>query len=191
MYRVDPARSDALLYVYREGTLAGFGHNHVIRVGDLVGLMHMSEDLSSARADLAFSAAALEVDPPEARRSAGPDFATALTETDVRKTRENMLGPRVLDAANHPFVTLRVHLSERRGNTLHYLASITLKGVTHTYEGVAELSEGDDWLELTGTLSVSQGDFGMVPFSLLGGALRVRDEVELRYRIHAAPFTDS
>ncbi len=191
VYSVDPERSKVLLYVYREGPLSGLGHNHLIRVGDLAGLVYLSDDLVHARADLAFSAAALELDPPGERAAAGREFSSKLSQSDLRATRENMLGPDALDAIDHPFIHIRIRPMARDRNFLRLLAEVTLRGVTHASEETVELTLGAGLIELEGTLTVRQSDFGITPFSVLGGAIRVRNEVLIRYRIHALLTSDS
>ncbi len=186
-----PERSKVLLYVHREGPLSGLGHNHVIRVSDLAGLVYLSDDLVRARADLAFSVTALELDPPGERAAAGPDFSSKLSQSDLRATRENMLGPDALDAIDHPFIHIRIRPIAREGNSLKVLAEVTLRGVTHASEEIAEITLGAGLIELEGTLNVRQSDFGITPFSILGGAIRVRNIVLIRYRIHALLTSDS
>jgi len=191
VYSVVPERSKVLLYVHREGPLSGLGHNHVIRVSDLAGLVYLSDDLVRARADLAFSVTALELDPPGERAAAGPDFSSKLSQSDLRATRENMLGPDALDAIDHPFIHIRIRPIAREGNSLKVLAEVTLRGVTHASEEIAEITLGAGLIELEGTLNVRQSDFGITPFSILGGAIRVRNVVLIRYRIHALLTSDS
>lgn len=191
VYAVDPTQSQVLIHVYREGTLARLGHNHVIRVGDLTGLAQLAGDLTRSRADLAFSAAALEVDLPADRAAGGPDFANTPSKADVEGTRANMLGPKVLDATHHPHIGIEAHLLAREGDRLRLRLRITLRGVAHGYEAEARLRHtGGGEIELSGTLTVAQSDFGIRPFSVLAGAIKVRDRVEIGYRIHAAPVSD-
>jgi len=40
-------------------------------------------------------------------------------------------------------------------------------------------------MSITGMLGLNQSDFGIVPFSILGGAIQVQDRISLRFRIHA------
>src|SRR5690606_18171887 len=55
VYRVDPARSDIRVYVYRGGRAAKLGHNHVLSVPAFEGYaVFDGSDLASARFDLGF-----------------------------------------------------------------------------------------------------------------------------------------
>jgi hypothetical protein len=40
-------------------------------------------------------------------------------------------------------------------------------------------------VSVAGRFSFAQTDFGITPYSLLGGAIAVRDDVDLRFRIIA------
>jgi hypothetical protein len=40
-------------------------------------------------------------------------------------------------------------------------------------------------MRVSGRLAFEQTDFGITPYSLLGGAIAVRNEVDLRFRIIA------
>jgi len=44
-------------------------------------------------------------------------------------------------------------------------------------------------MSVTGTLSFDQTDFGLTPYSLLGGAIAVRNRLDLRFRIRARRLT--
>jgi hypothetical protein len=54
-----------------------------------------------------------------------------------------------------------------------------------------QLSLEEGKLTVGGELSILQSDFGITPFSALGGTLQVGDELKLRYRIEAVAVTGS
>jgi hypothetical protein len=53
-----------------------------------------------------------------------------------------------------------------------------------------DIDSGAGTIEVNGALNLKQSDFGIVPFSVLGGAIAVADELELQYRIVAEPETE-
>ena len=97
-----------MLKVYRSGALASLGHNHVIDSRSVDGFIYLADDLTEARADLFVPVASFVVDDAAARTAAGPDFATQPTADDIEGTRANMLGPKLLDAEQCPFVVVHV-----------------------------------------------------------------------------------
>jgi len=127
-----------------------------------------------------------EVDPPAARALEGEEFAARLSAEAIAQTRSNLLGPTVLDAANHPEIRVR---SVRIAGP-DWAPDITLRIVLRGAERelvvpvVLEVREGE--LKATGTFSLSQREFGIEPFSILGGGLQVADQVKIRFRIVAA-----
>jgi hypothetical protein len=186
VYRLDPRRSELRILVYRAGPLARFGHNHVIVSRDLAGEVRLAaaDSYAGAEFDVSLPVADLAVDEPAARLQEGADFATRPTAADIDGTRRRLLGPQVLDAAAFP--TLRV-----RGTTALLPTGLVARGSFEVHGRATELSvplsvaaEGDT-LTVGGQFSVSQAALGISPFSVGLGALAVRDEVEVRFRIVA------
>lgn len=173
--RVDPRRSLVSIEVGRAGALARLGHDHVVAIHDLAGYVAPAE----GRADLYVPLERLSVDEPELRAAAG--FETQPGHEAVAGTRRNMLGP-VLDAANFPVALVGV---TRLGDS-RLEVSITLHGATRTYEVPAQLATEGDTIVARGRLSFAQSDFGIVPMSVFGGALQVRDRLDLAFRVTAA-----
>src|SRR6204780_2598260 len=106
-YRVDAARSEVLILVYRDGRLATLGHNHVLAVRELSGEIVLAADITQSSWQLDFPVAALSVDEPQLRASQGADFQSAVDEVAIAGTRDHMLGPALLDAARFPTIHLQ------------------------------------------------------------------------------------
>ena len=108
-YRIDPARSELRILVYRAGALARFGHNHVLISRALDGEVRLAAPgvFIGGTFDASLAVASFAVDEPAARHDEGAEFATEPSATDVEGTRRNLLGSGVLDATAFP--TLRVH----------------------------------------------------------------------------------
>jgi len=176
VYRIDTAGSLVVIEVRREGSLAHLGHDHMVASRDLEGYVLPDE----GRADLAIPLARLTVDEPDLRAEAGLD--TQPSSADVDATRRNML-TRVLAIDRHPFATIRVARSEPRSDRIE--VAITLHGATRRFEVPVRIEAEGDGIVASGRLSFDQSAFGIVPYSILGGAIAVRDRVDLRYRIRA------
>lgn len=178
VYRIDAARSLAAAEVRRGGSLAFFGHDHVVASHGIQG--YVAPD--AGRADLYLRLDQLVVDEPDLRTEAG--FDTRPTAEDIAATRANMLD-KVLQAGEHPHLRLRIEGAESGADGVLLDAAITLKGVTRRQRIAAQLESGADTLRVSGRLMLSQRDFGIEPFSLFGGALQVQDALALRFRIEA------
>ncbi|MBS0394533.1 MAG: YceI family protein, partial [Proteobacteria bacterium] len=185
-YRIDPDGSELRLLVYRGGPLARLGHNHVIIAHGLDGEAVVGDDPDGARLALSFPVAALAIDEPAARREEGAEFASLPSAEDVAGTRRNLESPAVLDAARFPTVRLEAVLG-RVATGLVAHATVTLRGRDVPVEVPLTLVRRPGELLAEGGLELSQRALGLTPFSVALGALTVRDEVAVRFRIRATP----
>jgi hypothetical protein len=176
LFRVDPGRSLVVVQVYRAGSLARVGHDHVIASHDVRGYV-VPDD---GRADLYLRLDELVVDEPELRAEA--KLETHPSAEDIAGTRRNMLNE--LEADRYPFVLVHMSGSGARGDS-PLDAAITLHGVTRSAEAPVTIASAGDELSATGRIKLKQTDFGMKPLSVLGGALQVQDEVDLAFTIRA------
>jgi len=120
----------------------------------------------------------MQVDEAALRKEAG--FDTQPSESDIEGTRANML-EKVLEADKFPFALIGVSGANARPLSV----TITLHGGTRTLQVPARIDADADGMSVTGTFSFDQTDFGITPYSLLGGAIAVRNAVEVRFRIRA------
>jgi polyisoprenoid-binding protein YceI len=187
----DVVAADSLLTVrvYRGGTLATAGHNHVVASRTLVGTVYVPEDVLKASIELHLAVAELTVDEPELRaREAGGDFPPDVPQSARDGTRRNMLGPAVLDAAEYSEVVLRSERLEPAADAAGVLVAWLDAQVRDQHRTIAvplryELS--GDTLTLTGETALRQSELGLTPFTALMGALAVQDEMRVRFRIVA------
>ncbi len=173
VYRVDPVRSLLVIEVRRGGALAGLAHDHVVASHDVQGYVAPE----AGRADLEIQLDRLIVDEPSLRAEAG--FTTQLSEGDIAGIRKHML-EKVLEADRYPSALVNV---ARDG--AQWKVSITLHGTTHALEVPLAIDTSADEISASGHLALRQTDFGIVPYSFLGGAIQVQDELQLRFAIRA------
>jgi polyisoprenoid-binding protein YceI len=137
---------------------------------------------------LLLPAEAFTVDPPELRKEAGPDFASVPSLADIQGTRNNMLGSKVLNAEQYPEIEI---WSERiRGPVNSLTADIVvavggkLNRITIPIK-IETADNADNTITARGKFTVKQTDIGITPFSIMMGAVAVRDELEIEYIITA------
>ena len=172
---IDSAASLIAVTVRRGGVLARLGHDHVVASHAVTGTVAPAQN----RADFQFQLDQMTVDEADLRRAAG--LETQPSADAIDGTRTNML-TKVLDAERYPVVT--VH-AERGAAGAPLRVSITLHGVTRDYAVPVDLRENDGVMTVSGTLELNQSDFGLVPFSVMGGAMAVQDKMELRFSLLA------
>lgn len=178
VYRIDPAESLIAIEVRRGGSLARLGHDHVVASHDVTGYVAPGE----GRADLYVALARLAVDEPELRKEAG--FDTQPTESDIEGTRSNMLN-HVLEAERFPFALIGVAGADAKARKATLAVAITLHGQTRTLQVPVEIEADEKSVSVSGRLAFNQTDFGITPYSLLGGAIAVKDGLALRFRFRA------
>lgn len=175
--RVDPRRSLVVIEVRRAGALANLGHDHVVASHDVRGYV----DPEEGRTDLYVPLHRLVVDEPGLRAEARLD--TQPSQDAIEGTRRNML-EKVLEAERHPFALIRAVRSPADPSKLS--VAIKLHGTTRTFEIPLQTETTAGGIDASGRLAFNQTDFGIAPYSVLGGALQVQDRLELRFRIVAA-----
>ena len=177
LLHIAPDESLLTITVRRGGALARLGHDHVVASRSLQGVVAPA----LGRAQFRFRLDEMSVDEAGLRQAAG--LTTTPSADAIAGTRHNML-VRVLDAERYPWVRVD---ARRTGNKEVLDADITLHGVTRSVQLPVRIEETADGksLQASGSLLLKQSDFGIVPFAILGGAMAVRDQMELAFRITA------
>jgi hypothetical protein len=173
VFRIDPKQSVVVIEVRRGGSLARLGHDHVIAAHNLAGFVAPD----AARADLYVALDDLSVDELRLRQAAG--FETQPSESDIAGTRTNMLD-KVLETQRFPHALIRVN-----GGAGKLAVVVTLHGVTRELEVPGAIRIDRRSMDATGRLTLNQTDFGITPYSIMGGAIQVQDRLELRFEIRA------
>lgn len=173
--RIDTVNSLIAVTVRRGGVLARLGHDHVVASHAITGTVSPSHN----RADFQFRLDEMTIDEADLRKIAGLERQPSADAIDG--TRTNML-TKVLDAERYPVVTIH---AERGAPGQALQVSITLHGVTRTMAIPAELREENGVITVKGAVNLRQTDFGLVPFSVMGGAMAVEDQMELRFDLTA------
>lgn len=184
LFVIDSLHSEIRLLVYRDGPLARLGHNHVI-TGKLAGEIYVAESLASSGFRIEIPVQSLEVDLPGPRSEEGADFASVVSESAREGTRRNMLGAALLDAVQFPEITIQSATLQGSAEQMQVSALILIHGRLQTLHFPAQVQYGKEQIVITSSFSVLQSGLGLQPFSILGGALRVRDAMDIRVRIVA------
>lgn len=175
--------SEVRIVVFPAGRMARLGHPHVIGGEALSGEIVLAENFHASTFDLEIAVDQLSLDRPEWRRDEG--FEPEMSESDISATRDNMLSEEQLDAENHPSIRIEsISLTGPRWQP-DIDARITLAGTARELTVPVSLDIGEDALTATGRFVIRQSEFNIESFSAAGGAVRVADEVLVRFRIVA------
>jgi polyisoprenoid-binding protein YceI len=186
-FTLDPKTSTVRIYAFRAGKMARLGHNHVLAAPQFDGYFHLPEaGTSSARFDLEFRLDQLEIDNPLYRATLGKAFASVLTPEAIEGTRQHMLGESNMQADLFPYV--RIHSLQITGEAPKFAAKIQVEMHGQTREIWVPLNvEGlPDALSVSGAFVLRQTDFGVKPYSVMGGMLAVQDEVVIEFQLRGA-----
>ena len=184
--RVDQNRSLVQIFVYKEGPLSALGDNHIISTSLLNGQIRFNpSEPQNADIGLSIPVNSFIVNDPDLRARAGEAFRSRVGDFNRRFTRRGMLGPKVLDAESHP----RIHIDFARiagtPPTVEADLRVTLRGQTRLEKTHIHLRYLDSRLTTAGELMISQKRYGIKPFSILFGGIRVRDRLQLKFDVSA------
>jgi hypothetical protein len=200
-YDIVPQESLLTILVFRAGTLANAGHNHVIAAHALSGTIYVPRELSGVSFEVQVPLAALTVDEASLRAAQmSPDFPPQVPETAREGTRRNMLGGALLNAADYPQIILRaltvapaaegagahgVAAAEAPAGVVQVRLQAEVRAAQRTLSVPVHYERSDSTVIAAGELPLRQTSLGLTPFSALLGALQVQDEMQVKFRIVA------
>lgn len=188
IYTVAAEASKVRIYVFRGGTAARLGHNHVLSAPRFEGYVSLpSEQVTDASFELRMPLADLVVDDSTIRAETGGNFSSPRSASDIEGTRRNMLGEKGFDAERYPLVRLRSGAIEGEWPFLTAQVEVTLHGVTRVLPVKLRADRQASRMKISGALTLKQSDFGITPFSALGGLMAVQDEVIVTFDLTAKP----
>jgi len=186
-FTLDPAKSAVRIHVFRGGRAGRLGHNHVLSAPRFVGYFFLQvSGAADGRFDLEFRLDQLEIDNPAIRSTLGSAYATVLSGEAVDGTRRHMLGAENMQADEFPLV--RVHSLRITGEAPKIAAEvrIVMHGQTRDIRVPLDVAGLPDHLAVAGAFVLRQSDFGIKPYSALGGLLAVEDEVVIEFQLFGA-----
>lgn len=183
VYALAPDLSTVHILVYRGGTLARLGHNHVISSRHLDGRIWLGPTLESSGFELSVPVQELIVDDDAARSAEGPDFPPGVPQAAREGTHANMLRETLLDGQRHPFVRIQSMRLQGDPATPQVQAALRIRDQTREVMLPVQVQTRDDRIEVRGEFPLRQSDFGITPLSVAMGALQVVDAVTIKFHL--------
>lgn len=185
-YRIDSDQSELRVLVYRTGAMASLGHNHVISTHGLQGWVTFDGNASAAAFALTVPVADFVIDDSQRRMEEGADFSDNVTDEARSGTAHNMLGPAVLNAADFPVLTIRsISVTADAAGSLEARVALEVAGHASTVLVPFMLETSPRRLIARGELALRQSSIGLTPFSVFLGALKVQDELRVKFKLVA------
>ncbi|MDA8093051.1 MAG: YceI family protein [Betaproteobacteria bacterium] len=180
VFVLDPNRSVILIHVFPAGPLARLGHQHIVSSRDAHGFVLERSGHAPGRTDLYFPVQSLQVDNPQDMRRF--HLTERLSPRDIAATRAHMLDA-VLDASRYPYVRIEAVCRGKADPCRSLKARIWLHGRSRTVTLPVRVERAGRRLTATGRFTLRQTPFGITPYEILGGSLRVADRLTLRFRL--------
>lgn len=185
LYQIDAHASSVHILVYRGGTLARMGHNHVISTATFSGYIWRGSTPDRSGFDIVVPVHDLIVDDDAARKVEGPDFPLNLSEAAKQGTKTNMLSAALLDGAQFPAITIQSIAITGAVDAPQVKAVLQIKHQSRAVTLPVIVATRDEQLQVRGEFKLLQSDFGITPFSAAMGALVVLDSVTIRFDLRA------
>ncbi|HEX4816173.1 MAG TPA: YceI family protein [Nonomuraea sp.] len=162
-------RGRLLVHTTRTGLGAKAGHDLTIEAtrwhGDVTG-----------------SGVSVEVDAGSLHVREGTGGVRPLTAADRAEIEKN-IREKVLRTGRHPTITFRAGRVEGTEESFRAAGDLTVVGVTRPVEVRGSAREG----RVRGSAVVTQSRWGIRPYSAFFGALRLNDDVEVRFDVELVP----
>jgi polyisoprenoid-binding protein YceI len=165
---IDTVNSRLLVHVSKTGIFSGLADDHEVEARIAGGTL----DAKNGQLRLAVDSRQMQVLDPQ------------LSPDKRRQVQERMLGPEVLDSTRFPEIIFEsTRVENGREGAVVVNGKLTLHGVTKPISLVAHFKDG----RYTGTFTLRQRDFGIIPVSVAGGTVKVKDELALEFDITTSP----
>jgi polyisoprenoid-binding protein YceI len=164
---IDTEHSKMTVRVFKSGAFSAFGHDHEVTAPIASGTV----DATARRVELKVRAASLRVADAKA------------SDKDREQIQKTMLGPEVLGVDQHPEIEFRSTSAESSGGGAWTVqGNLTLHGRTAPVSVEVRENGGG----YTGSARLKQSAFSIQPVKIAGGAVKVKDEVQIEFDIRLA-----
>ena len=177
-YRLVPAESTFTVQAFAEGLFSAFGHDPVIVVRDFKGeVQFVPGTFEAAALKMTINAKSLAV--------------SAETKEKDRAEMETTMRDQVLEVAKYPeivFSSTNISASRLTGgrSRVRIIGDLSLHGATQKNVWInSEATVDEEKLRARGEFSLKQSDFGIKPFSAVGGTIKLKNELKFSFDIVA------
>jgi hypothetical protein len=162
---IDSERSTLTVYAYKSGLFSAFADDHIIRAPIVSG--SITEEGTPAVQISVRSADLVALDPN-------------LSASKRAEVQARMVGPEVLDVSRYPDITFASASVESAGpNRWTVRGTLTIHGMDRPVS-VAVTRQDDHY---RGSFTLKQTDFGIKPISIVGGTVKVKDELKIEFDV--------
>jgi hypothetical protein len=162
---IDVQRSTVTVRVFKAGLLRAFADDHVIQAPVMEG----SIDETIPHMQMVFDARNLRVLDP------------GLSAKDRQAVQTRMLGPEVLDAARFQWISFHsITIQRLDAGGWMVNGELELHGKIRPVPVKVALDKDGHY---KGSVRIKQTEFGIAPISIIGGTMKVKDEIVVEFDI--------
>lgn len=161
---IDVKQSKITVYAYKSGLFSFAAHDHLIEVPIARGAL----DEQAKTIEFTVKTGSLQVLDPDD------------SEKNRKEIHATMLGPKLLEADKFPEITFRsTSVKQIDANTAAVEGVLTIHGVSRP----VALTVKRDGKFYVGSAKMKQTDYGLTPVIVAGGAVKVKDEIKVDFRV--------
>jgi polyisoprenoid-binding protein YceI len=176
-YVIDPKAGRFTVQAFVSGVLSAMGHNPTIGIRKFSGAVDFNpEDLKGGGFKLSIQASSLSVQDD-------------ISDKDRREI-ERLMNEQVLEVATYPEIVYEASIISitKLEETLFAAAlngNLSFHGVTHNQPLTARIAMFGEMLRASGEFTLRQSDYRVKPVSVMGGALKLKDELKFSFEMVA------
>jgi polyisoprenoid-binding protein YceI len=176
-YVVDARASRFTVQAFASGILSAMGHNPKIGIRTFTGEVDFNaEALQANRLRLSIKANSLSV-------------LDDISDKDRREI-ESAMNEQVLESSRYPDIVYEaaaVTVNRLEGSLYSavLMGALSFHGISRNQSVTARIAVFDEMLRSSGEFTLNQSDYGIKPFSVAGGALKVKDELKFSFEMVA------
>ncbi len=160
---IDPEHSTITIHVGKTGLLSAAGHEHWVNAPIAKGVINTSEP----RVEFTVNTREMTVKPDPK--------VDAKTQEQIQQDMQDM----TLESGKFPRIGFVSQKVERDGSAWKVEGTLTLHGVSKTVR-LNVTKDGNAYVAHT---TLKQTDYGIKPVSVGGGMVKVKDQVDIEFRI--------
>lgn len=183
-YQLEAARSEVYAQVFKDTTTlaAGLSHDHVVVATGWTGSVYWDNaNLAICEVSMDVPVSGLVNDDPVWRKRM--NYNSDLSEGQRAEVKEHMMAPGQLDAARFGTLRFRSTLCAADGDWVKVSGKLSIHGVEKEVSLPVKVTATDAEFNATGVLTLLHTDYGITPFSAMGGALKNRNDIRLVVKV--------
>ncbi|MDA2927815.1 YceI family protein [Acidobacteria bacterium AH-259-G07] len=174
IYQIDSKESIIKIHLDTGGFLGFLGDEHFIEAPIARGkITYYPDDVEKSSVELEVVAKQIAIRDPH------------LSEEDRKEVQQTMASGRVLYVDKYPRVIFKSSMVRKlKDGRLGIVGDLTVRGETKEVQVLAKIEATEPRLHVSGRSRFKQTEFGIKPVTAGAGTVRVKDEIELSFRVY-------